>query len=90
MQKQYYNDLFINKTVKIWVFFLALPGLHLRENLSQNQQVCAYLVRISIQVKVLQEAGGKLTKQEVVSLVDGPQTPVRVVVGTGAGTEGAH
>lgn len=55
-----------------------------------SEQVCAYLVRISIQVKVLQEAGGKLTKEKVVSVVDGPETPVGVVVGAGAGAEGAH
>ena len=52
-------------------------------------KMCAYLVGISVQVKVLQEAGGELTEQEVVGLVDGPQTPVGVVVGTGAGAEGA-
>lgn len=60
------------------------PGLQ-----TANRDV-RYLVGISVQVKVLQEAGGKLAEQEVVSLVDGPQTPVGVVVGAGAGTEGAH
>lgn len=52
--------------------------------------VDAYLVRVSVEVKVLQEACGKLAEQEVVGVVYGPQTPVGVVVGTGAGTEGAH
>lgn len=49
-----------------------------------------YLIWIGAEVKVLQEAGGKLTEQEVVGLVDGPQTPVSVVVGAGAGAERTH
>lgn len=49
-----------------------------------------YLVRIGAQVEVLQEAGGELAEQEVVGLVDGPQTPVGVVVGAGAGAERTH
>uniref|UniRef100_A0A8C6KWA2 Sulfatase 2 n=1 Tax=Nothobranchius furzeri TaxID=105023 RepID=A0A8C6KWA2_NOTFU len=44
----------------------------------------------SAEVEVLQEASGKLTEQEVVGLVDRPQTPVCVVVGTGAGAERKH
>lgn len=49
-----------------------------------------YLVRVRVEVEILQEAGGELTEQEVVCVVDGPQTPVGVVVGTGAGTERTH
>lgn len=55
-----------------------------------SRLLSSYLVRVSAEVKVLQEAGGKLTEQEVVSVVDGPQAPVGVVVGAGAGAEGAH
>lgn len=49
-----------------------------------------YLVWVSIEVKILQEAGGKLTEQEVVCVIDGPQAPVCVVIGTSAGTEWTH
>lgn len=49
-----------------------------------------YLIRIGIEIKILQKSSSKFTKQEVVGLVDSPQTPVRVVVGTGTGTERAH
>lgn len=49
-----------------------------------------YLIWISIEVKILQKSSSKFTKQEVVGLVDCPQTPVCVVVGTGTGTERAH
>lgn len=52
--------------------------------------VCVYLVRVCVQVEVLQEASGKLTEQEVVGLVDRPEAPVRVVICTGAGTEWTH
>lgn len=52
--------------------------------------VSVYLVRVSVEVEVLQEASGKLTEQEVVRLVDRPQAPVRVVICTGAGTEWTH
>lgn len=45
------------------------------------------LVGVIVKVKVLQEAGGELTEQCVVSLVDGSQAPVGVVVGAGACTE---
>lgn len=48
------------------------------------------LVWVRAQVEVLQETGGELTEQEVVCVVDGPQAPVRVVVGAGAGAERAH
>lgn len=49
-----------------------------------------YLVRVSVEVKILQETGGKFTEQEVVRVIDGPQAPVRVVIGAGAGAEWAH
>ena len=49
-----------------------------------------YLVRVSVEVEILQETGGKFTKQEVVRVIDGPQAPVGVVVGTGACTEWTH
>lgn len=49
-----------------------------------------YLIWISIEIKILQKSSSKFTEQEVVGLVDCPQTPVRVVVGTGTGTERAH
>lgn len=49
-----------------------------------------YLIWIGIEIKILQKSSSKFTKQEVVGLVDCPQTPVCVVVGTGTGTERAH
>lgn len=49
-----------------------------------------YLVRVSVDVKILQEASGKFTEQEVVRVIDGPEAPVGVVVGTGACTEWTH
>lgn len=49
-----------------------------------------YLVWVTVEVKILQETGGKFTKQEVVRVVDGPQAPIGVVVGTGACTERTH
>lgn len=49
-----------------------------------------YLVGVSVEVKVFQEASGKFTEQEIVSVVDGPEAPVCVVIGTGARTEWAH
>lgn len=49
-----------------------------------------YLIWIGIEIKIFQKSSSKFTEQEVVSLVDCPQTPVRVVVGTGTGTERAH
>lgn len=49
-----------------------------------------YLIWIGIEIKILQKSSSKFTEQEVVGLVDCPQTPVRVVVGTGTGTERAH
>ena len=52
--------------------------------------VVPYLVRVAVEVKELQEAGGELTEQSVVGLVDGPQAPVGVVVGAGARTEASH
>lgn len=45
------------------------------------------LVRVCTEVKVFYEAGCEFTEEEVVGLIDGPQAPVRVVVGAGAGTE---
>lgn len=49
-----------------------------------------YLVGVSVEVKVFQEASGKFAEQEIVSVVDGPEAPVCVVVGTGARTEWTH
>lgn len=50
----------------------------------------AYLVRVAVEVKILQEAGGEFTEQRVVRLVDGSQAPVGVVVGARARTEWTH
>lgn len=50
----------------------------------------AYLVRVAVEVKILQEAGGELAEQRVVRLVDGPQAPVGVVVGARARAEWTH
>lgn len=49
-----------------------------------------YLVWVSVDVKILQETGSKFTEQEVVRVIDGPEAPVGVVVGTGACTEWTH
>lgn len=50
----------------------------------------AYLVRVAVQVEVLQEAGGEFAEERVVRLVDGSQAPVGVVVGAGARAERTH
>ena len=50
----------------------------------------SHLVGVIVEVKVLQEAGGELTEQCVVSLIDGSQAPVGVVVGAGARAEPTH
>lgn len=49
-----------------------------------------YLVGVGTEVKVFHETGGKFTEQEIVCVIDGPQAPVCVVVGTGARTERTH
>lgn len=49
-----------------------------------------HLVWVAVEVKVLQEASGKLAEQCVVGLIDGSQAPVGVVVGAGARTESTH
>lgn len=49
-----------------------------------------YLVRVGAQVEILQETSSKFTEQEVVCVIDGPQAPVGVVVGTGARAERTH
>lgn len=49
-----------------------------------------YLVWVSVEVKILQETSSEFTEQEVVCVIDGPEAPVCVVVGTGACTEWAH
>lgn len=49
-----------------------------------------YLVRVCTEVKVFYEARREFTEEEVVGLIDGPQAPVCVIVGAGAGTEGPH
>lgn len=58
--------------------------------LNDSRQMFTHLVGVTVEVKVLQEASGKLTEQRVVSLVDGSQAPVGVVVGAGARTESTH
>lgn len=57
---------------------------------SDMAQTKYYLIWISVEVEVFQEPSGKLTEQEVVGLIDCPQTPVCVVIGTGTGTEWTH
>lgn len=49
-----------------------------------------YLVGVIVEVKVFQKASGKLAEECVVGLVDGSQTPIGVVIGTGARTEATH
>lgn len=49
-----------------------------------------YLIWISVEIKILQKASSKFAEQKVVSLVDCPQAPVCVVVGTGTSTERTH
>lgn len=49
-----------------------------------------YLVRVSVEVEILQETSSKFTEQKVVCVINGPQTPVGVIVGTGACTERTH
>lgn len=56
----------------------------------EAQKAFTHLVGVTVEVKVLQEAGGELTEQRVVSLIDGSQAPVGVIVGAGAGTESTH
>lgn len=56
----------------------------------QTHRVFPYLVRVTVEVKVLQKAGWKLTEQCVVGLIDGSQAPVGVVVGAGACAESTH
>ncbi len=48
------------------------------------------LIRIRVDVKVLQKSSGKFTEQEVVCLINGPHTPVGVVIGTSACTKRPH
>lgn len=48
------------------------------------------LVGVRTEVKVFYEASCEFTEEEVVGLVDGPQAPVRVIVGAGAGAEGSQ
>lgn len=49
-----------------------------------------HLVGVTVEVKVLQEAGGEFAEERVVGLIDCSQAPVRVVVGAGARTECPH
>lgn len=49
-----------------------------------------HLVRITVQIKVFQESSCKLAEKRVVGFIYGPQTPVGVVIGAGAGTETSH
>lgn len=52
--------------------------------------ICTHLVRVTVEIKVLEEAGGELAEERVVRLVDGSQAPIGVVVGAGARTEPTH
>lgn len=63
-----------------------------RLNVGTAEAACrlAYLVRVAVEVKILQEAGGELAEQCVVRLVDGSQAPVGVVVGARACAERTH
>lgn len=54
------------------------------------RQMFTHLVRVTVEVKVLQKASRELAEQCVVGLVDGSQAPVGVVVGAGACTESTH
>jgi len=54
------------------------------------RQLFTHLVGVTVEIKVFQEAGGKLAEERVVGLVDGSQTPVSVVVGAGTCTESTH
>lgn len=56
----------------------------------QSHTTIRYLIWVSIEIKILQKSSSKFTEQEVVGLVDCPQTPVCVVVGTGTSTERTH
>lgn len=49
-----------------------------------------HLVGVTVQIEVLQESGCELAEERVVGFIYGPQTPVRVVIGAGAGTETSH
>lgn len=75
----------------------ATPPLCSQESCSSWSVVCldilrttTYLVWVSVEVKILQETSSKFTEQEVVCVINGPQTPVGVIVGTGACTEWTH
>lgn len=54
------------------------------------KQTFTNLVRVTVKVKVLQEASGEFAEERVVGLVDSSQAPVGVVVGAGASTESTH
>lgn len=54
------------------------------------KDIIANLVRVTVQIEVLQESGGKLAEERVVGFIYGPETPVGVVIGAGAGTETSH
>ncbi len=55
-----------------------------------HRQTFTHLIRVTVEVKILQKAGGELAEQCVVGLVDCSQAPVGVVVGAGACTESTH
>lgn len=58
--------------------------------LHDSRQMLTYLVRVIVEVKVLQKTSGKLTEECVVGFIDGSQAPIGVVVGAGARTESTH
>lgn len=49
-----------------------------------------HLVRVTVQIEILEESCRKLAEERVVGFIYGPQTPVGVVIRAGAGTETSH
>lgn len=79
--------------VALLVAFAAsqLHELHMQliEDIPIQRVHCVHqLVGVCTEVKVFYEASREFTEEEVVGLIDGPQAPVCVIVGAGAGTEG--
>lgn len=62
----------------------------MRKRIRGGKAARAYLVRVAVEVEVLQEARGEFAEQRVVRLIDGSQAPVGVVVGARARTEWTH
>lgn len=69
----------------------GVKGLNARSAEAETGNAArTHLVRVAVEVKVLQEAGGELAEQRVVRLIDGSQAPVGVVVGARARAEWTH